>query len=77
MHIFSIIPQKGGFLMGKQCYICEKTTTFGNKVSHSKRKTRKKQKPNLHNIKIEVNNKVKKVYVCSKCLKANKVKKVV
>ncbi len=63
--------------MGKKCYICGKTTTFGNKVSHSKQKTRKKQKPNLHNIKIEVNNEIKKVYICSKCLKANKVKKVV
>ena len=63
--------------MGKKCFICGKTTTFGNKVSHSKRKTRKKQKPNLHNIKIEINKKTKKVYVCSKCLKTNKVKKVV
>jgi large subunit ribosomal protein L28 len=69
--------KKGEEVMGKKCFICGKTTTFGNKVSHSKRKTRKKQKPNLHNIKIEINKKTKKVYVCSKCLKTNKVKKVV
>ncbi len=63
--------------MGKRCFVCGKTTTFGNLVSHSKRKTKKTQKPNLHKIKTEVNNKIKKVYVCSKCLKANKIKKVV
>lgn len=63
--------------MGKKCYICGKTTHFSNKVSHSKHKTRRKQKPNLHKIKTEINGKVKKVYVCSKCLKANKIQKVV
>ena len=63
--------------MGKKCFICGKTTTFGNKVSHSKRKTRRTQKPNLHNIKVEIDKKIKNVYICSKCLKTNKVKKVV
>ncbi len=63
--------------MGKQCFVCGKTTSFGNLVSHSKRKTRRTLKPNLHKIKTEVNDKIKKVYVCSKCLKANKIKKVV
>jgi len=66
--------------MGKKCFICGKTTTFGNKVSHSKIKTRKKQKPNLHYIKVkigDIGDKVKKVYVCSKCLKANKIRKVI
>lgn len=72
-----IIPDKKGAIMGKRCFVCGKTTTFGNLVSHSKRKTRRKIKPNLHKIKTEFNNKIKKVYVCSKCLKANKIKKVV
>jgi len=63
--------------MGKQCFVCGKATTFGNKVSHSKRKTRRTQKPNLHKIRAEINKEIKKVYVCSKCLKANKIKKVV
>ncbi len=63
--------------MGKKCAICGKSTQFGNKVSHSKRKTRRSFKPNLHLVKAEINGKVKKVYVCSKCLKAGKVKKIV
>ncbi|MEO0292973.1 MAG: 50S ribosomal protein L28 [candidate division WOR-3 bacterium] len=63
--------------MGKRCAICGKTTSFGNLVSHSKRKTKRKIKPNLQKIKIEIDKEIKRVYVCTKCLKANKVKKVV
>lgn len=63
--------------MGKKCEICGKTTTFGNKVSRSKKKTKTKKKPNLHRIKAEIDGEVKRVFVCSKCLKAGKVKKVV
>ncbi len=63
--------------MGRKCYVCGKIAFFGNLISHSKRKTRRKHKPNLHRIKTEINKEIKKVYVCSKCLKANKIKKVV
>jgi large subunit ribosomal protein L28 len=63
--------------MGKKCFVCGKTAFFGNLISHSKRKTRRTHKPNLHKIKTEIDNKIKNVYVCSKCLKANKIKKVV
>lgn len=63
--------------MGKECAICGKTTKFSNRVSRSKKKTKRKQKPNLQKIKAEIDGEVKKVFVCSKCLKAGKVKKVV
>jgi large subunit ribosomal protein L28 len=63
--------------LGKACAICGKTVQFGNLVSHSKRKTRVKKNPNLHRIKAMVNGEVKRIYVCSKCLKAGKVEKVV
>ncbi|MCK4225617.1 50S ribosomal protein L28, partial [candidate division WOR-3 bacterium] len=49
--------------MGKRCAICGKTTQFGNKVSHSKRKTKTKNKPNLHRVKAMINGEVKRIYV--------------
>ena len=60
-----------------KCYVCGKTTSFGRQVSKSHRVTRTKRKANLQRIKIKVNGGVKRVYVCTKCLKAGKVEKVV
>lgn len=60
-----------------RCAICGKSTIFINKVSHSHRVTAKKQKPNLQKIKAVVNGEKKKIWVCTKCLKAGKVVKAV
>ncbi|MCG9478798.1 MAG: 50S ribosomal protein L28 [Actinomycetia bacterium] len=63
--------------MSAKCDICGKGPLFGNSVSHSHKKTRKVFKPNLQKIKAEINGKVKRINICSRCLKSNKVKKVV
>ena len=63
--------------MSRKCDICGKQTTFGNNVSHSNRKTRREWKPNTHKIKALVDGVVKTVKVCAKCLKAEKVQKVI
>ncbi|MDD3776296.1 MAG: 50S ribosomal protein L28 [Actinomycetota bacterium] len=63
--------------MSGKCDICGKGPMFGNNVSHSHKKTRKVFKPNLQKIKAEIDGKVKRVSICSRCLKSNKVKKVI
>jgi len=60
-----------------KCAICGKSTIFINKVSHSHRVTRKKQRPNLQKIKAIVNGEKKRIWVCTKCLKAGKVIKAI
>ncbi|MCL5673910.1 MAG: 50S ribosomal protein L28 [Deltaproteobacteria bacterium] len=50
---------------------------FGNKVSHANNKTKKVSLPNLHVVKADFNGTHKKVKVCSKCLKAGKIIKVI
>ncbi|MCX5750699.1 MAG: 50S ribosomal protein L28 [Candidatus Saganbacteria bacterium] len=62
--------------MSLRCFICGKKAQVGNKVSHSNMKSKRLWKPNLQPAKILVNGKVKKVKVCTKCLKKGKVKKV-
>ena len=47
------------------CYLCQKTTKFGQNVSHSKRRTKRLFKANLQQTKI----KDKKQLVCTRCLK--------
>ena len=63
--------------MSKVCEICGKKPIFGNNVSHSHKKTRRVFKPNIIKTKVEYKGKVKTINICSKCLKSNKVKKVV
>ncbi|MBP7793036.1 MAG: 50S ribosomal protein L28 [Candidatus Goldbacteria bacterium] len=62
--------------MAKKCVICGKQVTTGNKVSHANNRTRKKIYPNLQRVRIVLNGRKIKTYVCVRCLKAGKVKKV-
>jgi len=59
-----------------KCFITGKKTIFGNKVSHSNRKTRRKWKPNLQKVRILIDGKPKRVYVSAKALKSGKVKRI-
>ncbi len=63
--------------MAKQCEVCDKKPLKACKVSFSNKHHIYKQRPNLHTVKTEINGTVKKIQVCTSCIKANKVKKVV
>jgi large subunit ribosomal protein L28 len=63
--------------MSKQCFVCGKKPVVGMNVSHSNRHTLRKWYPNLQNINIVVAGKKMKEYVCTKCIKAGKVRKSV
>lgn len=63
--------------MAAKCDICGKGPATGFSVSHSHRKTKRRWEPNLHSMKARVGTSLKRVRVCSSCLKAGKVTKVV
>jgi large subunit ribosomal protein L28 len=63
--------------MSRKCDICGKGTAFGNTVSHSKNHTRRTWKPNLLEMRASVDGKVQNIKLCTRCLKAGKVAKVV
>jgi large subunit ribosomal protein L28 len=54
-----------------------KKAMVGNHRSHSLNATKRRFYPNVHFVRAIVDGKVKKVKVCTSCLKANKVRKVV
>ena len=60
-----------------KCEICEKTLSHGNKISiarsHVSRRSTRTFKPNLRTVKAIVNGQVKRISVCSKCLRSGKV----
>lgn len=61
-----------------RCYVCGKTTRFGKSVTFSAERNPRTFKPNLQKVRIRLpDGSVKRVYVCTKCLKAGKVEKVV
>ncbi len=60
-----------------KCYCCQKEVKFGNKISHSHRRSNRAWKPNLMKVKIIENGTPKRVYVCSRCLRSGKVQRAV
>ena len=56
-----------------KCEICEKTLSHGNKISiarsHVSRRATRTFKPNVRSVKAVVDGQVKKMSVCSKCLR--------
>ena len=63
--------------MAKICEICGKKPITGNNVSHSHHKTRRRWLPNLQRVRAKVNGVVKRIRVCTNCLKSGKVLKAI
>ena len=55
--------------MSYQCDNCGKKHMAGNLVSHSKQRMHRRFKPNLHSARAMVHGVVKKLLVCTKCLR--------
>ena len=62
--------------MAKVCHSCGKRPAFGNSRSHSMVATRRRFNPNLQKVRIqEENGRIRRVYVCARCLKSNMITK--
>ncbi|MDR3127809.1 MAG: 50S ribosomal protein L28 [Bifidobacteriaceae bacterium] len=59
--------------MASKCEICSKQAVYGNNVSHSHLKTRRRWNPNIQTVHIVVAGSRKKVKACTSCIKAGKV----
>ena len=58
--------------MSWRCEICGKGPSVGNNVSHANNRTKRRWLPNVQKVKAVVNGQVKRIRVCTKCLKAGK-----
>ena len=61
--------------MPKVCHICAKGPSFGHSRSHSMVATNRRFEPNLQRVRIDDGGTPRRVYVCTRCLKAGKVTK--
>ena len=61
--------------MANFCEICGKGTMSGMNVSHSHLKTKKTWKPNIQRVRAVVDGEVKRVNVCTRCIRSGKVQR--
>jgi large subunit ribosomal protein L28 len=59
--------------MSKQCALCGKKTTIGRQISHAHNVSARSWKPNLQRVRAMVDGSVKKILVCTRCLRSGKV----
>ncbi len=58
-----------------KCAICGKGPNFGNSVSHANNKSRKVWKPNVQRVKTVNKGTVRRIRVCTQCIKSGRVSK--
>jgi large subunit ribosomal protein L28 len=61
--------------MARMCEICGKGPQRGNNVSHAHNLTKKVWYPNLQSVRAKVGNATKRLRVCTRCIRSNKVQK--
>ena len=61
--------------MARVCDVCGKGPLYGNKISHAHNVSRKRWLPNLQKVRVKVNGGVKRMKVCTTCLKQGRVTK--
>jgi len=61
--------------MSKQCSICGKKPVVGRTISHAHNVRARRFEPNLQKVRAMINGGVRRIRVCSRCLRSNKVVK--
>jgi large subunit ribosomal protein L28 len=58
--------------VSKVCAICGKKPAFGNNRSHSMVATKRRFDPNLQRVRVLMDGKPTRAYICTRCLKTGK-----
>ncbi|MBD3690212.1 50S ribosomal protein L28 [Nanchangia anserum] len=61
--------------MAAKCDVCGKGPGFGKSVSHSHRRTNRRFNPNIQRVRAIVKGAPKRLNVCTKCIKSDKVQR--
>jgi large subunit ribosomal protein L28 len=59
------------------CAICGKRRVIGNNVSHANNRTKKVIMPNLQKMRIMTDHGIRKLHVCTRCLRSKIAQKAV
>jgi large subunit ribosomal protein L28 len=61
--------------MAKRCELCGRGPVVGRNISHAHNVTARRFLPNLQTVRAVVNGGVRRLRVCTRCLRSNKVVK--
>ena len=61
--------------MAKRCEICDKGPVVGRRVSHAHNVRPRRFEPNLQTVRASVAGSVKRIKVCTRCIRSQKVVK--
>ena len=61
--------------MARTCEICGKHRSVGNRVSHANNRSKRTWQANLQTVRAKVGGGVRRVLVCTRCLRSGKVTK--
>ena len=61
--------------MSRMCEICGKKPLVGNNVSHAHNKTKRRFNPNLQRVRAVHKGRVKRMMVCTRCIRSGRVVK--
>lgn len=63
------------YIMAKKCAMCGKIPVVGRQHSHANNVSARRFEPNLQTVRALINGGVKRIRVCTRCLRSNKVVK--
>lgn len=63
--------------MSRSCEVCGKGPQVGNTVSHANNKTKRRWLPNLKRVKGIFEGSVRRIMVCTRCLRSGRVTKAI
>ena len=62
--------------MAKECEICGKKPAYGRTISHAHNVSSRRFEPNLQRVRVLINGGIRRIRVCTRCIRSNKVTKV-
>ncbi|NLL91566.1 MAG: 50S ribosomal protein L28 [Ruminococcaceae bacterium] len=60
-----------------KCISCGKGTSFGITISHSHRRSNRKYKANIKKVKAIIDGSPKRVNVCTRCIKSDRIQRAI
>jgi large subunit ribosomal protein L28 len=70
-----VLDLKGAITMSKICEICGKKPMVGHNISHAHNLTKRRFNPNLQRVRTLHNGRVKRMVVCTNCIKSDNIVK--